>query len=189
MRKFQVLSVIGGIVLVIGIGGIFWAATPASGTETFTIPAGAEWYYVFEVNVLGGARLHVEFTAPLGQNIDVFVLDEPNYQTYINGGSVSAVISHLNAQGTTFDVTLPSTGKYYLAFDHGSLYESVDQEVRVTYRLNGIDPTFLVIGVVLIVVAAVLLILAARYRRKERLVRPIPPPPSGVVMFQPPKNP
>ena len=51
-----------------------------------------------------------------------------------------------------FAIDLPASGTYYLVFAHGAGSEDSAQDVRVSYRVAGIEPEFIGVGVPLIAI-------------------------------------
>ncbi|HYY47939.1 MAG TPA: hypothetical protein VFA17_04575 [Thermoplasmata archaeon] len=175
----MVLVIVGVVLAGLGALGVVNSFMTRT-TAAMSIPAGAEWYVYFEFDVLGGGSLHVEYLATTG-TVDVFALTETQYAKYVNNGSTEALYSATGMAAGTFDVTLPGSGRYYVTFDHGQTSETVAQEVRTTIRLLGIDPAWLLGGLLLLGIGLAMAGLGWRGKRKAMRVRvPTPPAPPPV---------
>jgi hypothetical protein len=116
---------------------------------TATIPAGA-WFHVFEVQVLGGARIEGQFQDLEGRGVQVLVLAQEAYETYALTGVAEGLYSIEGISGR-FLATLPASGTYYLVFAHAMGSEFADQEILVSFRILGVQADFLAAGLLLIV--------------------------------------
>ena len=137
------------------VGGVFWLAgfslvVSSFGSDTASttsIPAGPTWYLYYEFNVLGGGHLRGDYVETTGGSVDLFVLNEAQYASYRDGMNIGSLWSLGSSRAGTIDVSLPSSGKYFLVADHGTPYERVPQVVRFILHLTGIDPKIFAAGV------------------------------------------
>lgn len=116
-----------------------------------TIPAGPTWFFPYHIKVLGSSRVSGQFADPAGGVVNVYVFGESQYEWYAFIGLGQGLFS-TNGSSGTFSIDLPSSGTYYLVFAHGAGSEEARQEVRVSYRVAGIEPEFLGVGVPLIAI-------------------------------------
>jgi hypothetical protein len=189
MKAFQILVAIGGILLFVGIGLVIYAVSPGSISETATIPSGSDWYVFYEFNLLAGGRIQATITERAGGVVDVYVYTRSQYASY-QTGSYPANLFQTSGTTSSVDVTLPETGTYFLVVEHGTGYEGASQEVQVTATINGVDPGFLVGGIVVVALGAILTAVGVAKRRKAMgAAPPMAPPPSDVVMYEQPKPP
>ena len=73
-----------------------------------------------------------------------------------------------NGSSGSFAIDLPSSGTYYLVFAHGAGSEDSAQDVRVSYRVAGIEPEFIGVGSALIAPGIALVGLGLRFRERGR---------------------
>lgn len=138
---------------------------------TATIPAGA-WFHVFEVQILGGGRIVGQFQDADGRVVDVLVLDEPEYEVYALFGTGEGIFSMRGTSGS-FVAILPDSGTYYLVFAHAAGFDSSEQEVLVSYRLLGVEPVFLGVGLTMIVPGIASTGMGLRAKRATRAAIPV----------------
>jgi hypothetical protein len=79
----------------------------------------------------------------------------------------------LGGASGSFSANLPGSGTYYLVLAHGTGFEYSGQAVRVSYRVTGIQPEFLGIGLPFVAagIVGVAFGLRARARRRVSSVR------------------
>lgn len=135
----------GGVLFLTGQGVLASAFLQGAQGATASIPAGPAWYYVYRIDVLGPGRLAGTFEDVGGRVVDVQVFAERQYRSYEFIGLGYSLFSTRGSAGS-FTVDLPGTGTYYLVFDHGAGFEGASQDVRVSYRLLGVEPDFLLAG-------------------------------------------
>ena len=139
VRVFRVLLVIGGVLLLAGLALVF-SSTGSSTSSTDSLPAGS-YYLFYQFNLFGSGTLRGEYQETTGGSVNLFVLTEVQFESYRAGRDVGSLWSLGSSRAGTIDVALPGSGRYFLVADHGSAYEQVQQEIRFTLRLTGIDPT------------------------------------------------
>lgn len=187
MKRYQLLLILGGIVLVIGIGMAWSSFDSGRQLETFSIPAGSDWHYYFEVSLPLGGAIQIRFSVLSSGTVDTFVFDATHYGLYAQGGSATPVHSETGSTGD-YAVTVPRPGTYYVVFEHGAGFDDVEQRVQTIYRVVGVDPVFLGIGASIAIVGVVLAVAGIRAKRKE-VPSAVPPTPSTVKFFEPPRPP
>lgn len=190
-RAWKALLVIGGILLVIG-AGVFYSSFATRTTETHSIPAGDRWYVYFEFNVMTGGSLFVDYASTGSGVIDVFLFTAAQYATYSDQGVSSALHSVVGASEGDFEISLPGSGRYFLAIDHGSGFENVEQSFRATIRLLGIDPAWFYGGIALLALGAVLVVVGLMRKRKAVRTAQTMPPRTDVTFYpeqRPPEPP
>ena len=145
----RVLLLIGGVLFLSGQG--FLAASFLQGTQgtVATIPAGPAWFYVYEIKVLGSSRMSGQFADLAGDVVNLYVFGERQYEVYAFIGLGRSLFS-ANGSSGSFAIDLPGSGTYYLVFAHGAESENSAQDVRVSYRVAGIEPEFIGVGIPLI---------------------------------------
>lgn len=149
MIRISIVLVLGGMLFLAGQGLMASSFLPGDRTVDGTIPAGPEWFYVYRVEVLGPARVEGHFADPTGRPVDFFVFAQSEYDVYAQVG-LSEPLFAGQGSGVDFSVPLESSGTYYLVLDHGDGFEWSVQEVRMSVRILGIEPQFLVVGLALI---------------------------------------
>ncbi|MGQ0797393.1 MAG: hypothetical protein ACT4OI_05985, partial [Methanobacteriota archaeon] len=85
---------------------------PARG-GTVTIPAGPNWFYVFEIDVLTAGRVTAAYEELAGGVVDIHVFPASQYRVYAFVGLGAALYSEQGTSGS-FAVDLPQGGTYYL---------------------------------------------------------------------------
>jgi len=187
MKAFQVLIIVGGILLSIGLTLTVSAIRPGSTTQTITIPAGAEWYAYYAFSVLFSGSVSGEFQVLSSGSVNAYVMTQAQYDGFSQTGSGPSAFATSGSSGT-FSVNLPSGGKYFLVFTHGAGWEGVAQDVRTTLQVNGIEPTFFVGGIVSFLIGVALVAVGLRKKRQAAAARPpeFPAQPKGVVLYGPP---
>lgn len=193
MKGWQVLLVLGGLLVLIGLGLTAAAVLPGTTAETVTIPPGAGWYYYYEFDLLGTGGVRGSYSVVSTTSVNVFVFTQSQFSAYTSSGSTSSLWASPGASSGSFDVSLPGSGKYYLVFEHAAGTEAVEQEVEVTVTVSGVTPTLLAGGIGLTIIGVILAVVGTLRKRKATaplLGAPAAPVPArDVVMFQEPKPP
>ena len=140
-----VLLFVGGMMFLSGQG--LFAASFFQGADgaLATIPAGSTWAYVYQIKVLGAGRVFGEFADPAGGLVDLFVFGAAQYESFRLDGTGPSLYSAHGASGS-FSADLPGSGTYYLVLAHGDGFQYWGQAVRVSYRVAGVQPELLGIG-------------------------------------------
>lgn len=189
----MILGIVGGIVLVAGIGFVFAGLDTRPftdrGTATFNIPAGAEWIYVFELDMASGGRVAADFTVLSGGRVNAYVFDQASHDVYVNSPMAPPSLATASGAAGNLAAAIPSDGRYYLVFEHASGSEGLAQDVRVNYEFAMVRPAPgswvvpLAIGGIALVIGAGLI--AGAFRLKKRVEKKVPPAAiSDVVMFE-----
>src|SRR3989442_15144416 len=169
----RVPLLVGGVLFL--SGQALLAASFLQGTQgtVATIPPGPSWFYVYQIRVIGSSRMSGQFAAPAGDVVNLSVFGEKQYELYAFIGWGSGLFS-VNGSSGSFVTDLPSPGTYYLVLAHGHGSENSPQDVRVSYRVAGIEPEFITVGSGLIApgIAVVALGLWMRERRHKRAAIP-----------------
>ena len=92
-----------------------------------------------------------QFADLAGDVVNLYVFGERQYEVYAFIGLGRSLFS-ANGSSGSFAIDLPGSGTYYLVFAHGAGSEDSAQDVRVTYRVAGIEPEFIGVGLPLIAV-------------------------------------
>lgn len=187
MKKSKIVAIIAYVLIVIGIFVTAGSLFPLEESETVTIPAGEGYYWTWEVSFWLNGHLSGDFEVIGTGSVQVFVLTSDQYDEYAWDLVPSDSLDEVEGASGTFSADLPDTSSFYLAVNHDAGYDSVEQEVRMTFKVTGLDLTYLIIGVVILVVGAVLAVLSGRMKAKEKAseVAPLQPQsqPTDVTMF------
>ena len=184
LKKHKIVSAIGGILIAIGLIGVLWGVQPSKGTETLTIPSGEGYYSYLKISGWLNGHLSGDFTVTSSGTMDFYVLDSSQYGEFSYDLQPSSNMKSIVGASGEFSVDLPSTGSYYMTFNHGSGYENTAQEVKVTFKVSGLDLMFLLGGIVLLAIGAVLSVLGLRMRTKEMAeAAPAKPAITDVTLF------
>ena len=145
LKRFQIVLIIGGVFWLAGFSLVV-SSFGSDTASTTSIPAGPIWYMYYEFNVLGGGHLRGDYVETTGGSVDLFVLNEAQYASYRAGVDIGSLWSLGSSKAGTIDVSLPSSGKYFLVADHGTPYERIPQVIRFSLHLTGINPTIFAAG-------------------------------------------
>jgi hypothetical protein len=100
---------------------------------------------VYEIKVLGAGRVFGQFADPAGGLVNLFVFGAAEYDRFVREGT-SPSLSSAGGTSGSFSADLPGSGTYCLVLAHGDGFQVSGQSVRVSYRVAGIQPEFLGIG-------------------------------------------
>jgi hypothetical protein len=146
VKAFRILLIVGGVLALAGVSLVF-SSFGSSSSSTTSIPPGPNWYMYYEFNVLGRGNLRGDYQETTGGDLDLYVLTAAQYASYRAGTNIGSLWALGSSRAGTIDVELPGSGKYFLVADHGTTYEQVQQVVRLSIHLTGIDPTIFPVGV------------------------------------------
>jgi hypothetical protein len=165
VRGWQVLIVVGAILLLSGVGLL--ASSWSTGfTSLDEIPAGAEWYVYIEVHVLSGGSLQVDYAVTSDGTVDLFAFTAAQYEAYSSTGTGTFLHGEADVSSGRFDVSLPEAGTYYVAMQHSFAYAGVVQNVRTTFRVVGLSPTWLIAGLAILSPGVVFAAIGLSLRRR-----------------------
>jgi len=169
----RVLLLVGGVLFL--SGQALLAASFLQGTQgtVATIPPGPAWFYVYPIKVIGSSRMSGQFAALAGDVVNVYVFGEKQYELYAFIGWGYGLFS-VNGSSGSFATDLPTSGTYYLVLAHGHGSENSAQDVRVSYRVAGIEPEFITVASALIApgISLIAIGLWMRERRHKRVTSP-----------------
>ncbi len=190
-RPRRWLIFLGVILIVVGLFAIVYGTSPASVNETDPIPAGWTNFNEFSWSVLAGGTLQGTFQAVNGTPVNVIVLNDADYSSFVNGANLTGLYNVTSTSGT-ISLSVSGFNTYHVVFQHGAGYENTTQYVSVDLTATGADPTFTLGGALALVVAAVLILYYVRKSRQpagpagtlpSRATIGVPPmPPSGPDM-------
>jgi len=166
-KASRVLLLIGGVLFLSGQGLL--SASFLQGTQgtVATIPPGPSWFFVYQIKVLGSSRVSGQFADLAGDVVKVYVFGQTQYELYAFIGLGEGLFS-VNGSSGSFSTDLPSSGTYYLVFAHGVGSEESAQDVRVSYRVAGIEPEFIGVGLGLIAPGIILVGVGLWIRERRR---------------------
>lgn len=188
-RTLRVLLLVGVILIAVGFFAIVYGTSPASVSETDPIPAGWANFDEFSWSVMAGGTLQGTFTAVNGTPVNVLVLNDADYNAFLNGQNLTGLYNVTSTSGT-ISLTVSGFNTYHVVFQHGAGYENVDQYVTVNLTATGADPTFTIGGILALVVAAIMIVYYVRRSRqpagtpgtlpsRATIGAPPPMPPAG----------
>lgn len=165
----RVLLLVGGVLFLSGQTLLAASFLQGAQGDVATIPPGPQWFYVYEIKVLGPSRVAGQFADTAGGLVKLYVFGETQYQVFAFIGLGQSLSSERGPSGS-FSADLPGSGTYYLVLAHGDGSEDSAQAVRVSFRVAGIEPDLIGVGSVLIAVgiAGVGIGLWERERRRGR---------------------
>ncbi len=187
MRVFQGFSLLGGILLIIGVY-VLVPASPLSVSHTGTINVGANLYLYDKFNVFKSGHLAAQFSESQGQALRVYVFTDTEYTTFTTQYVPQGLFSSNGPASGSFSVSIPAPGNYYLIFMHGTGLESSTESVSFSAVLDGYNPVILAAGFGLLAAGAVLLVVGY-YLRNKYLDKLLTPAASDVVVFDKPSQP
>ena len=166
MKWSRVLVVFGVILLFVGlfvaVGGVIHSPTD----RTFSIPAGQYYYNYHSESLSAGQTVQMDFTVTGGSTVDVFILDEAQWNDYSYDGSAASLASASASQGSV-SLKVETGGTYYLVIDHGSGYDGSVQEGKTTTNIMGTNANSVILGVVILAVGVLLFVGGLILRKKE----------------------
>ncbi len=187
-RTLRVLLVVAIILIAAGIFSVAYGSSPSYVGETDPIPAGWENFNEFSWSVMAGGSLTGNFSALNGTPVNVLVLNDADYNSFVNGANLSGLYNRTAVTGT-LSLNVPGFNTYHVIFQHGAGYENSTQYVYVNLTATGLDPTFTLGGVVAIIFGAVLIVYSFRKSRRpagttgtlpsRATIGPPPVPPAG----------
>ncbi len=191
MKKFAVLIVVGGILALAGIYMSFTGVYSSPQNEPFSIPAGWDYYYLFEMYLFSGATLKGDFTVTSGTVVDLFMFDDVQYLEYSYSGSAPSLYDVRGMSGS-FTLSPVKAGTYYVVLDHGPGNDNSIQSGRINLQITGTDMLCLGPGLALLVIGIILLVMGVKMKKVE--TAPAQPElfqkdESGVLYYQEPREP
>jgi len=167
MKKSNILSIIGWILLLVGIY-FFQSAYYGEGVESFTIPSGIDWYYRVEFYGRVNGGISGDFSVANG-TINFYVMTEEQRKSYYDDGESLQYIfaSQESKSGHFSTTTCPAFETWYIITDHGVGYESTPQKVTVGYKLSGFETNNLLISIIIFTLAIILLIVGKILGKKK----------------------
>src|SRR3989442_14356859 len=134
-----------------------------------TIPPGPAWFYMYQIKVIASSRMSGQFAALAGDVVNLYVFGEKQYELYAFIGWGHGLFS-VNGSSGSFAIDLPSAGTYFFVLPPGPGSENSRQDVRVSYRVAGIEPELITVatGPIAPGIALVGLGLWIRERRRKR---------------------
>jgi hypothetical protein len=164
-RGWKVLVVVGAVLALSGVGLL--ASSWSTGfTSLDEIPAGVGWYVAFQVHVLSGGSLQVDFAVTSPGTVDLFTFTEAQYTTFRTTGTGTFLHGEADVSSGRFDVSLAEAGTYYVTMHHGPAYGEVAQNIRTTFRVLGLSPTWLISGLVILAPGVVFAAMGLSLRRR-----------------------
>jgi len=189
MKKSRVVSIIGYVMILIGIIGVAWGLQPSRATTSGSIPSGYGYYGYTKASMWLYGHWSGEFTVTSGGTVHFYILDAGQYDSYMNTGQAPSSLFSTTGSASSFSVDLPTTGAYYMVFDHGPGYETVEQTISIEHKVSGLDLKFLIGGAVLLVIGAVASVVGVRMKRKEPEAPVAPKTFADVTMFEEQRKP
>ncbi len=182
MRKSRIVQIVGYVLVVIGIIGLLWSIQPTSGTTTGEIPVGAGYYRVIKISFWYSGHVSGDFSSDSG-SVHFYILDSAEYAAYSIDGTVTSSLYSTTGVTGAFSVDLPTTSSYYMVWDHGPGQDAILQQITLTYKVTGLDLTYMIAGIVLLVIGVVVSVVGLRMKKKEPALGPTPKPVSDVTTF------
>lgn len=190
-RPHRWMIVLAVILIAVGFFALVYGTSPASVNETDPIPAGWSNFNEFSWSVLAGGTLQGTFQALNGTPVNVILLNDADYSSFVNNVNLTGLYNVTSVSGT-ISLTVPGFNTYHVIFQHGAGYENTTQYVSVDLTATGADPTFTIGGALALVGAAVLIVFYVRKARhpagpagmlpSRATIGPPPTPPSGPDM-------
>lgn len=143
LRFHRILFVAAGLLFFAGfafLGAGLDFGTDLRGEETFQLPAGGEWYYVVELPMQKGGRIHVVFEETAARAIDVHLFPQQDYEAYQAAGAVPSGRGTTSGPEGVFAMNIRSEGTYFLVFAHARENVGLPQEVEIRYSFTGVQP-------------------------------------------------
>ncbi len=187
-RTLRVLLVLAIILIAAGFFSITYGTSPSYVSEADPIPAGWQNFNEFSWSVTAGGTLTGNFSALNGTPVNVLVLNDADYNSFVNGANLSGLYNVTAVTGT-ISLNVPGFNTYHVIFQHAPGYVNTTQFVYVNLTATGFDPTFTLGGIAAILIGAVLIVYSFRRSRRtagapgtlpsRATIGPPPVPPSG----------
>jgi len=177
-RTARILAIVGVVLILVGLFAAWYGSQPASVQDTSPIPpnaTGTEYFSEFDFSVLAGGHVAGTFDVVNGTPVTVFVFNDADYSSYVNGANVSGLYTTTAVSGT-INVDVSGFGTYRVVFQHAPGYENSTQDVSVDLTSTGLDPAFFLGGMAALVLGAVLVGFGVLRMRTTR-----PSTPSGIL--------
>ncbi len=188
-RTLRVLLIVAVILIAAGFLAIVYGSSPASANETDLIPASWLNFDEFSWSVMAGGTLQGNFTSLNGTPVNVLVLNDADYNSFLQGVNVTgpSILYNVTSVSGTISLDVPGFNTYHVIFQHGAGYENGDQYVAINLTATGADPTFTIGGILALVVAAILIVYSVR--KSRRAAGPAGTLPSRATIGAPPSMP
>jgi len=179
----KIIAIVAYILIIIGIIGVAWGLQPTEGDVTASLPSGAGYYSYIKISMWLNGHVSGSYEVTSDGTVRLLVLDSEQFDEYSVSGYVSNPLDSSTSTAGSFSADLPTTGAYYIVVEHASTTDP--QEIDISYKVTGIDLTYLIAGAVLLAIGAVLAVVSMRMKAKAKAVAPPAPvqPTSEVVMF------
>lgn len=173
-RTARILAIVGVVLLVIGAIVAWYGASPASVQDTSLIPPDDTQYQYFteyDFSVLAGGTVQGTFSVLNGTPVTVFVFNDADYNSYVNGANLTGLYTATAVNGT---INLAVTGwnTYHVIFQHPPSYNTTYQAVSVNLSSTGIDPSFFLGGMAAILIGLGLVVFGVRRLRAPQAQAP-----------------
>jgi hypothetical protein len=181
VKGFQVLLIIGGLLIIVGVY-LAIPPVPFTSSHTANLPSGGNYYYELGLQVGKGGHISGTFSELSGNTIVLYLFNSAQYGAYRSG---SVYDSMFQTSGTTgsFSANVLTPGAYYIVLQHGANTANQAQNVQVSYTIDGMNLIYLGSGLGVLIVGLVLA--AFGYRRKSKVTPPRAV--TDVVVFGEPK--
>jgi len=167
-RRGRGLTILGVILIAVGLVGVYIALSPAGGTDTATIGpnvAGTEFITEYSWSVLAGGSVRGTFTVLNGTPVTAFLFNDADYNRYLNGQNLTGLYTTTGTNGS-IDVAVSGFGTYHLVFQHGPGYGDQEQDVAVNLAFTGIDPWYFLGGLAATLIGGALVAFAVLRARR-----------------------
>ncbi len=191
-RIARIVILVGIVLIVAGMFALFYATSPSGSQDTAALPPNdlstqTEYFSEYSWSVLAGGTVHGTFAVTNGTPVSVFVFNDADYNTWVNGQNLTGLYNTTAVSGT-LDLQVSGWDTYHIVFAHGPGYGNVTQDVSVNLTSTGIDPGYFLGGVAAAVIGLILVVFAT-----IRLRRPAEQAPTGVLesraTYMPPPSP
>ncbi|MFW9857113.1 MAG: zinc-ribbon domain-containing protein [Candidatus Thorarchaeota archaeon] len=137
--------------------------------ETITISAGTHRGYSFNVNY-DNVVITLKIEVRSGNDINVYVMDEANYNTWKDGGSATGYLSRQKIGSFTTDVTLGAKGRYYIVLDNTySIITSKSVYIFMEVKSGGNLDLLFVGGLIVLILIGISAFIFWKRSTKQRL--------------------
>lgn len=169
-RRGRILTIVGAILLVLGLLAAWYATWPSYAQATSTIPPDDTQYQYFseyDFSVLAGGTVQGTFTVLNGTPVTVFVFNDADYNSYVHGANVSGGYTNTAVSGS-IDLAVSGWSTYHVIFQHPPGYNGTYQAVSVDLSSTGIEPSFFLGGVAALAIGLLLIAFGVRRMRQPQ---------------------